>query len=183
VEGTDQIAASRSLAVTPDLAARLRRRRFFRLLGIGAVWLLRLIAAMGKSVAFAYFLRLLQSVLLGLWPDLNHAALRQELGCLLRRLELPDVVPTVRVIRCPFEHCEHLFLYQPFRGCQLFDHASICKCVSNVSAQARSSSPVCPVRLTGAAAIDIGATDRHQAGHDPLEAFANGSYPEGKLRA
>jgi hypothetical protein len=49
-------------------------------------------------------LRLLQSILLGLRPDLNHAALREQLGRALEFRQLAYVVPPLRVIGCPFEH-------------------------------------------------------------------------------
>jgi hypothetical protein len=39
---------------------------------------------------------------------LDHAALLAELGSLLRRLELADIMPAVRVIGCPIEHRQHL---------------------------------------------------------------------------
>jgi hypothetical protein len=50
----------------------------------------------------------LQTILIRLRPDLDHAALCQEFGRLLRRVELAYVVSLRRVIRRPFEHGEHL---------------------------------------------------------------------------
>jgi hypothetical protein len=37
----------------------------------------------------------LEPVLIRLWPDLDYAALREQLGRLLRRLELHNVVPAI----------------------------------------------------------------------------------------
>jgi hypothetical protein len=74
------------------------------------------------------FLRL-EPVEAGLPPDLDHAALLQQLRRLLRRLPLANVVLASRTIRDPFEHREHLFLHQAFVRCDLWLWHSILACV------------------------------------------------------